>query len=78
MKILKTFFNLKILKIFLALAKEQKNANLLVLPFEEISLRPDLSSPTRFRIQGGSPERHERGRTKNLVYNIKSFSSDLH
>ena len=28
----------------------------LVLPIEEISLRPELSSPPRFRIQGGSPE----------------------
>ena len=26
---------------------------ILVLPFEEISLQPELSSPTRFRIQGG-------------------------
>ena len=34
-----------------------ENAILLVLPIEEISLRPELSSPARFRIQGGSPER---------------------
>ena len=27
------------------------------MPIEEISLRPELSSPARFRIQGGSPER---------------------
>ena len=30
--------------------------NLLVLPFNEISLWSELSSPSRFRIQGGSPE----------------------
>ena len=43
----------------------------LVLPIEEISLRPELSSPTRFRIQGGYPERYGRtdkgGRTEILV-----------
>ena len=32
----------------------QKNAIILVLPFEEISIQPELYSPTRFRIQGGS------------------------
>ena len=37
--------------------KEEKNAIPLVLPIEEISLRPELSSPARFRIQGGYPER---------------------
>ena len=31
----------------------QKIAILLVLPFEEISIRPELSSPPSFRIQGG-------------------------
>ena len=35
-----------------------KNAILLVLPIEEISLQPELSSPAHFRIQGGYPERH--------------------
>ena len=45
----------KKLKIYFFLPK--KNAILLVLPIEEISLRPELSSPARFRIQGGSPER---------------------
>ena len=35
----------------------QKNAIFLVLPIEEISLRPELSSPARFRFQEGSPER---------------------
>ena len=36
---------------------EKKYTIPLVLPIEEISLRPELSSPPRFRIQGGSPER---------------------
>ena len=31
------------------------NALLLILPFTEISLRPELSSPSRFRIQEGVP-----------------------
>ena len=35
---------------------KKKIAIPLVLPIEEISLRPELSSPPRFRIQGGSPE----------------------
>ena len=34
------------------LAKKKK-VILLVLPIEEISRRPELSSPARFRIQGG-------------------------
>ena len=41
------------------------NAILFMLPFEEISLRPELSSPPRFRIQGGYPERDGRRRTKD-------------
>ena len=36
---------------------DKKNSVLLVSPIEEISLRPELSSPSRFRFQGGSPER---------------------
>ena len=40
---------------------KQKNAILLVLPIEEISLRPELSSPPRLRIQGGYPERDRGG-----------------
>ena len=31
----------------------KKNPILLVLPFEEISIWPELSSPPYFRIQGG-------------------------
>ena len=37
--------------------QKEKNAILLVKPIEEISLRPELSTPPRFRIQGGYPER---------------------
>ena len=36
--------------------KFRKNI-LLVLPIEEISLQPEISTPPRFRIQGGTPER---------------------
>ena len=38
----------------------QKNAIILVLPIEEISLWPELSSPVRFRFQGGWYERYGR------------------
>ena len=38
---------------------KKKNAFPLVLPIEEISLPPELSSPLRFRIQGGWSERYE-------------------
>ena len=31
------------------------------MPFKEISLQPELSSPPHFRIQGGSPERDGAG-----------------
>ena len=34
----------------------KKNAILLFLPMEEIRLRPELSSPAHFRIQGAFPE----------------------
>ena len=38
-----------------------KKAILLVLPIEEISIRPELSSQPRFRIQGGGyRERYKR------------------
>ena len=49
-----------------------KNTILLVLPFYYISIRPELSSPSRFRIQGGSPERDGGGvrRTEILVSNF--------
>ena len=50
----KTFFQKKKKK---KRKKTGKNAILLVLPIEEISLRPELSSPPRFRIQGGYPKR---------------------
>ena len=43
-------------KIYIFLVAE-KNAILLVLPIEEISLQTELSSPPRFRIQGEYPER---------------------
>ena len=42
--------NLKVLKIFFLL---QKKCSSFCLPIENISLRPVLSSPSRFRFQGG-------------------------
>ena len=42
----------------------------LVLPIEAISRRPELSSPPRFRIQGGWSERYERKTEEILVSNI--------
>ena len=35
---------------------QTKNAIILVLSIEEIILQPELSTPPRFRFQGGSPE----------------------
>ena len=37
--------------------RQKKYPIFLVSPIEDISLRPELSSPARFRIQGGYPER---------------------
>ena len=53
---LSTFF-LQKYEIFenIYLPPPQKNATLLVLPFEEISRQPELSSPPCFIIQGGDP-----------------------
>ena len=48
----------------------RKNPILLVLPIEQISLQPDLSSPARFRIQEGYPERYGGQKTDILVCNI--------
>ena len=53
----------------------KKNATLLVLPIEEISFWPELSSPARFRIKGGGVpwalrRRSLDGRTEILVSNI--------
>ena len=45
---------------FFAKKKPTTNAILLILSIEEISLWPELSSPPRFRIQGGYPEHHGR------------------
>ena len=42
--------------------KEEKNALLLVFQYEEDAIQPELSSPARFRFQGGSPERDGGGR----------------
>ena len=52
-------------------AEQKKNAILLVLPIEEISLRPKLSSPPRFRIQWGSHERYERKKSSCLILEDK-------
>ena len=53
----KIFFFQKIWNFKKRKKNAEKNAILLVLTNEEISLRPELVSPPHFRIQGGSPER---------------------
>ena len=61
---------MKILKIFF-FHRKKKNAIPLVLAIEQISLRPELSSPARFRIQGGSPEcdgGEKEGNNKNTKF----------
>ena len=66
----------KICEQFYLKKATKKYAILLVLPFEEISILPELSSPTHFRIQGGWSERYKRRRTEDgglakvLVSNI--------
>ena len=42
---------------------------ILVLPFEEISLQPELCSPTRLRIQGG-------GGTQSMTDKVQSPKSE--
>ena len=52
------------------LMPKKKYAILLVLPNEEVSHRPEVSSPPRFRIQGGgtlSVKKEEGQRTKDKV-----------
>ena len=39
--------------IFFSKIEEETNAILLVLPIKDISLRPELSSPTPLQISGG-------------------------
>ena len=49
-------------RFFFAKQGEKKiYAILLVLLIEDISPRPELSSPPRLRIHGGSSERHKEG-----------------
>ena len=51
--------------------EEEKNAFPLVLPIEEINLRPELSSPARFRFQGGvDPERDGGGGQRKSLCQI--------
>ena len=59
--------------------RRKKNAIPLVLPIGEISLRPELSSPARFRFQGGSPKRYkqtteERKSSSLILYNVQIIS----
>ena len=62
--------NLKMLKKKREKNLKKKNAILLVLQIEEISLWPELSSPPRSIFQGGYPERDKQRRTEILVSNI--------
>ena len=39
---------------------KKKNAIIIVFQYEEDAIGPELSSPARFRIQGGYPERDGR------------------
>ena len=52
---------------------KKNNPILLVLPIEEISLRPELSSQAHFRIQGGYPER-DTGGVVGIVVAGRHFS----
>ena len=68
------FFKKIIFLKILFVCRRKKNAITLVLPIEEISLRPELSSQARFRIQGGYPERDGGGagrKSSCLILDIK-------
>ena len=52
-KILEKLKNFQKIPFFKLKIKKKKKIILLVLPNEEISLLIELSSPPRFRIQGG-------------------------
>ena len=64
---------------------KQKNAFFLVLLFREIHFQPELSSPTRFRIQGGGcctsmtqdGQRKKDECTKLIVNNIEFVSTNF-
>ena len=58
------------------IAPPPSNANLLVFQYKEDALRPELSSPAHFRIQGVSPERDGgggEGRTKEILRSNLGF-----
>ena len=61
------FFNICYLKFF---ARPKKDLVCLVLPFQEISLRPELSSPPRCRLQWGGEyrEHYKRILVSNIIY----------
>ena len=50
-------------KQFCRKKKKKTNATILVFQYQEDPIRPEISSPSRFRFQGGYPERE--GRTKD-------------
>ena len=54
----------KIMKDNFVKKKKKKKNVLPVLPFKENSLQPELSSPPRFRIQGGTLSLMNKRRTK--------------
>ena len=47
--------------------KKKKNVFLLVFQYKEDTIRPELSSPALFRIQGGSPDRDRAGAAAGVV-----------
>ena len=50
---------------------------MLVLPIEEISFWPELSSPPRFRIQGRYPERHKVTKDERKQIHVSNIGFDL-
>ena len=56
-------------KLFFLTKIKKRNAFLLFLQIQEISIPTELSSPAHFRIQGGSPERdiHRRSSSSRTV-----------
>ena len=57
--------------------KRRRNAILLVLPIEEISFRPELSSPPCFWFQAGWSERYKGWRTKDGEQRTEILMSNI-
>ena len=61
----KSFFSSSFFKIFFSEKKKKKDPILLIFQYQEDTIRPEFSSPARFRIQGGSTSMTDGGQRTN-------------